>query len=170
MVPEGTPEAAQSFRGRVSQGDAVVAEKVAALYTSRDPAILESGEAARGAVTEAPDFGDLMGAHERAWALLWGRCRVEVGAAEPLLAARLHLFHVLQNASPHTADLDAGIPSRGWQEGYHGHIFWDELFVFPLLTFHIPALARALLLYRYRRLGEARRLARAVGLRGAMFP
>ena len=34
----------------------------------------------------------------------------------------------------------------------------------------IPVLTRALLLYRYRRLQEARRAARAAGHQGAMYP
>jgi trehalose/maltose hydrolase-like predicted phosphorylase len=87
------------------------------------------------------------------------------------LAVRLHLFHLLQTASSHSMELDAGIPARGWHgEGYRGHIFWDELFIFPLLNLHLPILARALLLYRYRRLDEARWAARQAGLRGAMYP
>ena len=168
---DGAPvEVAERFRGQVSEGTTVVIEKLAALYTSRDPAISESAEAAQQAVRRASGFEGLLEAHQRAWELLWGRCRVEIGAAEPLLAVRFNLFHILQTASLHTSDLDAGIPSRSWQEGYRGQIFWDELFVFPLLTFRIPALARELLLYRYRRLDEARHLAQKHGYRGAMFP
>jgi trehalose/maltose hydrolase-like predicted phosphorylase len=49
-------------------------------------------------------------------------------------------------------------------------VFWDELFVLPLLTTRFPSLARSLLLYRYRRLDRARRLARRAGHQGAMFP
>jgi len=46
-------------------------------------------------------------------------------------------------------ELDAGIPARGWHgEGYRGHIFWDELFIFPFLNLHLPILAGALLLYQ----------------------
>src|SRR5690606_40006167 len=37
--------------------------------------------------------------------------------------------------SPHTADLDVGMPARGLHgEAYRGHVFWDELFVFPFLN------------------------------------
>ena len=69
----------------------------------------------------------------------------------------LHIFHLLQTTSPHTIDLDVGVPARGWHgEAYRGHIFWDELFIFPLLNFRMPEITRALLMYRYRRLDEAR--------------
>jgi alpha,alpha-trehalase len=68
-------------------------------------------------------------------------------------------------------ELDAGVPARGWTgEAYRGHVFWDELFIVPFLSHRLPKLTRALLLYRWRRLPEARWAAREAGYRGAMFP
>ncbi|HEV2356667.1 MAG TPA: glycosyl hydrolase family 65 protein, partial [bacterium] len=55
-------------------------------------------------------------------------------------------------------------------EAYRGHVFWDELYVYPFLNFRMPEVTRELLLYRYRRLGEARDAAREAGFHGAMFP
>jgi trehalose/maltose hydrolase-like predicted phosphorylase len=49
-------------------------------------------------------------------------------------------------------------------------VFWDELYVYLFLNFRMPEVTRDLLLYRYRRLGEACAAAREAGLRGAMFP
>jgi alpha,alpha-trehalase len=73
--------------------------------------------------------------------------------------------------SKHTIDLDVGVPARGWHgEAYRGHIFWDELFIFPYLNLHLPDLTRALLLYRFRRLPEARWAAAREGLAGALYP
>ncbi|MGH3988299.1 MAG: glycosyl hydrolase family 65 protein, partial [Pseudonocardiaceae bacterium] len=67
--------------------------------------------------------------------------------------------------------LDVGIPARGLHgEAYRGHVFWDEIFVFPFLNLRMPELARALVLYRWRRLPQARVAAREAGFRGAMFP
>ena len=83
----------------------------------------------------------------------------------------LHIFHLLQTVSPHTAHLDVGVPARGWTgEAYRGHIFWDELFIFPFFNLQRPSLAAALLDYRYARLGVARAAAQAEGFAGAMFP
>jgi trehalose/maltose hydrolase-like predicted phosphorylase len=46
----------------------------------------------------------------------------------------------------HTLDLDVGVPARGWHgEAYRGHIFWDELFVFPLLNLRLHEITRTLL-------------------------
>ena len=83
---------------------------------------------------------------------------------------RLNMFHLLQAVSPNSIGLDIGVPPRGWTgEAYQGHIFWDELFIFPFLNYRIPEITRSLLMYRYRRLGEAR-AARSAGFQGAMFP
>jgi len=84
---------------------------------------------------------------------------------------RLNMFHLLQAVSPNTIGLDVGVPARGWTgEAYQGHIFWDELFIFPFLNYRMPEITRSLLMYRYRRLGEARAAARVAGFQGAMFP
>ena len=73
--------------------------------------------------------------------------------------------------SQKSVDLDVGVPARGLHgEAYHGHVFWDELFVFPYLTLNLPELTRSLLRYRHRRLPEARQAARDAGYEGAMFP
>ncbi|WAS92043.1 glycoside hydrolase family 65 protein [Nannocystis punicea] len=150
----------------------VTLEKIFALYARHDRAIREPLDAAMRAVGGALDFEAMLPAHARAWAELWDRFDVDVeGEQETTTALRLHLFHILQTVSPHTIGLDAGIPGRGWHgEGYRGHVFWDELFVFPVLAYRLPELARSLLLYRFRRLPAARAAAREAGLRGAMFP
>ena len=83
----------------------------------------------------------------------------------------LHVFHLLQSLSEHTASVDAGVPARGLHgEGYRGHVFWDELFVLPVLTAHLPWVSRSLIDYRWRRLDTARQAATKAGLTGAMFP
>ena len=50
-----------------------------------------------------------------------------------------------------------GVPARGLNgEAYRGHVFWDELYVYPFLNLRLPEITRELIMYRYRRLGEAR--------------
>ena len=152
----------------------VTVEKIVALHTSRDSASCEAGLEAKRTLGHAGDFDSLLAAHEIAWEHLWEDCDIELtdGAErDTKLKLRAHIFHLLQTASPHSIDLDVGIPARGWHgEAYRGHVFWDELFIFPFLSLRIPTLTRALLRYRYRRLPEARRAAREAGFQGAMFP
>jgi trehalose/maltose hydrolase-like predicted phosphorylase len=164
-------QVAEHIQVQVNRGERIAIEKVIALYTSRDPAISESTAAAQEAIQTTPSFAELFGAHQRAWERLWLRCDFDLDPVKYLEIARLHTFHLLQTVSPHTVDLDVGVPARGWTgEDYRGHIFWDETFVLSFLSCRFPAIVRAMLLYRYRRLGEARRLARQHGYRGAMFP
>ncbi|MGV9776678.1 glycoside hydrolase family 65 protein [Streptosporangium sp. NPDC003464] len=155
----------------VKAGEAVTVEKVVALYTSRDRAITESEAAARAAVVRAGGFSSLLKRHARAWDRLWQRAHVTAEDVEVQQILNLCLFHLLQTASPHLAELDAGLPARGLHgEAYRGHVFWDELFAFPFLAPRFPDITQALLRYRWRRLPEARWAARAVGHTGAMFP
>jgi alpha,alpha-trehalase len=157
-----------------AQNEALVIEKIVALYSSLDHAISESGLEAKRTIAVADRFEELFIAHRCAWSHLWEECDVSLEEhASPAtdLKIRFDIFHILQTVSPHTADRDVGVPARGWHgEGYRGHIFWDELFVFPFLNLRIPVLTRALLLYRYRRLEAARRAARELGYRGALYP
>jgi trehalose/maltose hydrolase-like predicted phosphorylase len=154
----------------VAARKAVVIEKTVAIVTSRDPTISEPVETALRTAQIAPSFSELRSAHQDAWTGLWQRSGIDIARGDVANATALHWFHVLQTVSPHSADLDVGFPPHGWQEGYHGQIFWDDVLVFPSLCVRFPSLARALLLYRYRRLEDARRAARSCGYRGAMFP
>ncbi|WP_259453719.1 glycoside hydrolase family 65 protein [Streptomyces ginkgonis] len=162
--------AAQRLTVPIGPKKPVTVEKTVALHTSKDRAISGPLEAALERVRHAGDFNTLLGSHAAAWERLWRRADVEApGEAGHIL--RLHLFHVLQTLSPHTADLDVGVPARGLHgEAYRGHVFWDELFVLPYLNLHFPEVSRALLTYRYRRLPQALRAARALGRDGARFP
>ena len=161
----------------VAAGETTRIEKVVALYTSRDQGISEPGLAARETVDDLPRFAELLTGHELAWQQLWRRFSSDWKIADgqdedhEQLVVKLHVFHLLQSVSINTEDLDVGVPARGWHgEGYRGHIFWDELFIFPLLNLRIPEITRALLRYRDRRLQRARRNAREAGFRGAMYP
>ena len=163
---------AQSWRAELHQGEALTVEKVVALHTSRDPAISEAGLAARSTVDDTGDFAELLEPHVLAWDLLWGRFDLPLaGQRQAELALRVHIFHLLQTVSPNTIGLDCGVPARGLHgEAYRGHVFWDELFIFPLLNLRLPVLTRSMLDYRFRRLAPARRAARREGRAGAMFP
>jgi len=157
----------------LEEGRPATVEKIVALYTSRDRAVSESRDDARLAVAGAEGFQGLFARHEGAWDSLWNRFDIQLDSANEWTETvlHLHIFHLLQTVSPHTVHLDVGVPARGWHgEAYRGHIFWDELFIFPFLNFQRPVLARAMLDYRHARIGAARAAARAAGYQGAMFP
>ena len=148
-------------------------EKIVSIRTSLDPAISEPQVNARRDLRFAGSFEELLEPHAMKWRHLWSIADISLENCddETQLILRLHIFHLLQTVSTNTIDRDVGVPARGWHgEAYRGHIFWDELFIFPTLLLRIPELCRSLLMYRYRRLEEARRNAAEEDREGAMYP
>ncbi|MGD2246155.1 MAG: glycosyl hydrolase family 65 protein [Candidatus Aminicenantes bacterium] len=165
------------FTANLEEGKSLSAEKVVSLHTSRDKGISECSLEAEKDVQRSGSFDELLRSHKLAWKHLWERFQIELDWTsasdrdDQELILNLYTFHLLQTSSYHTMDMDVGVPSRGWHgEAYRGHIFWDELFIFPLINLRIPQITQALLMYRYRRLGEAREAARQEGYTGAMYP
>jgi trehalose/maltose hydrolase-like predicted phosphorylase len=156
----------------VREGAPVRVEKLVVFSTSRDPATSDSLTKAGTWAGRSGDFEAELTRHRSAWEELWRVCDLQVQADhEVQRLLRLHTCHLLQVCSPHTADIDAGVPARGLNgEAYRGHVFWDELYVYPFLNYRMPEVTRGLLMYRYRRLDEARAAAHEAGFRGAMFP
>lgn len=163
---------AQDLAIDIAQQETITVDKLVTLFTSRDRAISEPSVEASEHLAGVPDFDEALRSHVLAWDHLWHRFELETEADQDTQRIlNLHVFHLLQTASKHTIDLDVGVPARGWHgEAYRGHIFWDELFIFPFLTLHMPDVTKALLQYRYRRLGQAMAAAKAAGHEGAMYP
>jgi trehalose/maltose hydrolase-like predicted phosphorylase len=156
----------------VGEGAPVRVEKTVAFYTSRDRAISEPLASAGNSVCKYPVFSDALHQHRQAWDELWELSDLSLTADLPVqLRLRLHASHVLQVCAGHVTEVDSGVVARGLNgEAYRGHIFWDELYLLLYLSRRLPRATRHLLLYRVRRLGEARRAAQAAGYRGAMYP
>jgi trehalose/maltose hydrolase-like predicted phosphorylase len=156
----------------VGQGTATRVEKMVTFFTSRDPAVSDTLVKAATSAARHTDFAATFERHTAAWDELWRVCDMRVSGNERVQQLlRLHIAHILQVCSRHTADLDAGLPARGLNgEAYRGHVFWDEIYALPFFNVRLPEVTRGLLMYRYRRIGEARAAAREAGLRGAMFP
>jgi len=157
-----------------AQGEHVTVQKTVALATSRDLASRAADIAAADWLADAGSFDGMLAQHVMTWAQLWARFPINLTGSPAdwmLKTLRLHIFHLLQTVSPNSIGRDVGIPARGLHgEAYRGHIFWDDMFVFPVLTVRLPELSRSLEGYRYHRLPAARRAARAAGYAGAMYP
>lgn len=163
---------AEEFFVDARKNKPVTFEKIVSFFTSRDVAISEPASDAVETLQRTGDFQELLVSHKAAWDHLWERCDIRVSDSDRTQRIlRLHIFHLLQTVSRNSIDLDTGVPARGWHgEAYRGHVFWDELFIFPFLNLRVPMLTRSLLLYRYRRLNQARVAAKEEGFRGALYP
>ena len=69
----------------IKQGETLVLEKLASLYTSRDHAISECGLEARKAIARAGRFDAVMADHVLAWEHLWRRFDVQYPAGRSRL-------------------------------------------------------------------------------------
>ena len=167
---------AEEFTIDLKQGETLILEKNATFYTSRDLAISECRVEAQQSIAHVGRFDTVMNEHQSTWNYLWRRFDLHIKTTHRLplnlpMLLRLNMFHLLQAVSPNSIGLDTGIPARAWTgEAYQGHIFWDEIFIFPFFNYRMPEITRSLLMYRYRRLKEARTAAAEAGYKGAMFP
>ena len=117
----------------MSVGDELTVEKVVTIFTGRDVATSEPAVDAQRWLSRLGRFAELRDGHVTEWAHLWERLSIEFeDFTDESRILRLHLLHLLQTVSPNSSDLDVGVPARGLHgEAYRGHIFWDELFIYP---------------------------------------
>ncbi|MEA2138194.1 MAG: alpha,alpha-trehalose phosphorylase, partial [Solirubrobacteraceae bacterium] len=103
-------------------------------------------------------------------AAFWEHSDIAIeGPGDIQQAVRYNLFQVRQASARVEGH---GIAAKGLTgRGYEGQYFWDtEIYVLPCLTYTQPHVARRLLHFRYEMLDAARRRARQLGHRGALFP
>lgn len=155
----------------VKRGQALPFAKHVSVFTSRETrrvrrSALAEVRAMRRVGTEA-----IVETQCRAWREAWACADVEIsGDRESQRAVRFSIFHLLSLSNEH--DEDVSIGAKGLHgDGYRGSAFWDtELFMLPFYIYTNPRAARALLMYRLRRLGAAKANAAKNGYRGAQFP
>ena len=162
----------QEFQMEAGQQQEVILEKLVAIYTSRDPGLEDPLEEAVNTLEGISSYEQEVNLSAGRWKEIWKQVDIKIeGDREAQKLVRLHLYHMMVTASPHHAGLDSGIPPRGLHgEAYRGHIFWDELYILPLYNIQFPEVVKSVLMYRYRRLDEARKYAETYGYEGAMFP
>ncbi|MDM8555535.1 HAD-IA family hydrolase [Desulfococcaceae bacterium HSG7] len=152
-------------------------EKIVSVFTSLDKGIDNPRRQAVKALSDDSDtgiksFDNVCTLHIRAWVRIWNKANILIdGDRFTQKVARLHTYHLMVSASCHNKTIDAGITARGLHgEACRGHVFWDEIYILPFYNYHFPQISKALLMYRYNRLDEARRYAFDNGCQGAMYP
>lgn len=103
------------------------------------------------------------------WAQWWDAWDMAVeGAPADQQAVRFNLFQ-LRQSFPEQPTLSIGANFLTGDK-YCGHVFWDtEMYIAPMALYTEPRLVKSLLEYRYGLLDRARKRARDVGNRGALF-
>jgi alpha,alpha-trehalose phosphorylase len=169
---------ADDERGKVvltvdaSAGTTIRIDKWAAYFTSRSVSTEQLADRCHRALDRALEDGwDAMAQAQAAWfGEFWQTADVRI-KGNPVIqqAVRWNLFQVAQAAARAEG---TGIPAKGLTgSGYEGHYFWDtEVYVMPFLTYAMPQAARNLLRFRHALLDHARRRAREVNQKGALFP
>ncbi len=157
---------------QVKEGQSLTLEKSVTIYTSRETGPGLSLQTARERLGQIDGFEKIYFMSTGKWEEIWKEADIRVTGdrfAQKML--RMHIYHLLVTASPHNVKLDAGIPARGLHgEAYRGHVFWDELYILNFFSLHFPDVVKSVLMYRYRRIGEARKYAKENGFTGAMYP
>ena len=156
----------------LSVGESVTVEKIVTVYTGRDVATSEPAVDAQRWLSRLGRFAELLTGTGCTGRICGSgfpsnsktSCRRIAHPATASAASAADRF--TQQCRPRCR----GAGSRAHGEAYRGHIFWDDLFIFPVLNLRLPTITRSLLVYRYRRLPEARHAAKAAGYAGAMFP
>lgn len=160
------------FEVDAEQGDTVSCEKIVGIYTSNDAGIDSPSQAVRELLNASGTFRNILEESSAKWHSIWEEIDIELnGDDRTQQILRVHAYNMMVCASFFNAEIDAAIPARGLHgEAYRGHVFWDEMFMFPFFNVHFPDISKSLLMYRYRRLNAARAYAKEYGYCGAMFP
>ena len=172
QIKTGRAKISELFRVEAKKGEEINLEKMVTIYTTMQNDSEEPIRDAVRAINDVEGFHDELKKSAEAWKAIWDRIDIKItGDRNAQRLLHLHQYHMMVTASPHHANLDAGIPPRGLHgEAYRGHIFWDELYILPFYNIHYPEVTKSTLFYRYNRLDEARKYAEEHGYDGAMFP
>ena len=171
---ESTDEANRVvFSVEAEQGEPIRLIKFLTYHTSRKVSVDEQMDRARRVLDRAmrQGFERLLSDQRQYLDDFWSRADVEVSGAHSRAqqCLRWDLFQLLQATA--RAD-ESGVPAKGLTgQAYEGHYFWDmEMYMIPFLIYTDPHSARNLLLFRYHLLEAARRRAREVSQKGALYP
>ena len=168
-----------SFTLAVPAGQALIMEKFANVYTSRDKEIegmtlaeLQAFALAALKEDEALGFDALAEDSAQCWEeKVWSRAPIRIeGPAFDQFMVRFAQYHMQLMTPAHDRRMNIGAKGLSG-EGYKGRTFWDtEIFLLPYFIFCMPEVARSLEEYRYLSLSGAHAKALHNSFTGAQFP
>lgn len=109
--------------------------------------------------------------HSEEWRKIWNDLGLRIkGDKTAERKLKFNIFHLLQLGDDEAEKLI--LPAKGLHGiGYRGHMFWDtEIFTLPFYVLVKPSVARAILMFRYATLEQAKDNARRNRYKGAQYP
>ncbi|MEQ9186298.1 MAG: family 65 glycosyl hydrolase domain-containing protein [Cryomorphaceae bacterium] len=168
--------AAVAVKKPFEQGDVFKVEKLVANCTSRDYPANELEERCHDAIAKAHATGSvgLASEHAQYWSETWKDCDIVIdGDVAAQQAIRFNIFHLYQTYTGHDPRLNIG-PKGFTGEKYGGSTYWDtEAYCLPFyMATTNQAVARTLLVYRYKHLPKAIENAEKLGFKdgAALYP
>lgn len=147
-------------------------EKVVSIFTSRDVEKQQLKSVSESLLKESLslNFKGRFNSHAKVWQDKWNDSNIEIqGDDEANNAVKFNIYHLLICANEHDYKANVGAKSLSG-EGYKGHIFWDtEIFLLPFYIYTQPETAKALIMYRYNTMQDAKQYAKENGCEGARF-
>jgi kojibiose phosphorylase len=163
---------AQEFSFTAKKGKSYQFNGYVSIYTSRELKRSPKIDCLNGVGTAMRrGLSDLLKGHIKAWDSRWRYSDIVI-EGDPLVqrAIRLDIYHLLIAAPKDDLDVSIGAKTLSG-EWYKGHVFWDtEIYMLPFFIYTQPKVARDFLMYRYRRLKQAKRRAETRGYKGALWP
>ena len=144
--------------------------KYVSIYTSMESK--NPLKKAQEKISQELNYNQLFLEHKNSWSKIWDDIDIFIkGDRLSQKIVRLNAYHLVISNSPISTKWDSGIYARGLTgECYRGHIFWDDVFIFPFYCMNFPLVAKNVLMYRVKRLDAAKRNAQEFNYDGVMFP
>ena len=159
----------QRIRFGVVKGRAYTVTKYVGVQDTEDSSATTTTAQQQAGDAATIGWHALLAGNRAAWAKMW-QGRIDI-AGNPTVATDVNASEFYLWSSTRS-DQDWSVSPAGLSSnGYDGHIFWDaETWMYPSLLAQHPELASAMEAYRFDRLPQAVKHARATGARGARFP
>ncbi|MFW6035063.1 MAG: glycoside hydrolase family 65 protein [Halothermotrichaceae bacterium] len=159
------------FRTRLEKDEEIILTKYTAFHTSMDiPDGLKDHMLLDLEKSVLYGYESILQDHQDYLKTYWDDVDIKIdGDTASQQAFRFNAYQLLQSTG---RDSYTNVPAKGLTgEYYEGHYFWDtEIYILPYFLYTKPEVARALLIYRYHILDQARQNAERVRLKGALFP
>ena len=161
------------FNMALGKGETICFTKIFSIHTSRHTSHRKLRNISTKELSRAKNIGfeGLLERHIDAWHKRWEAADVRIeGDRDIEKALRFNMYHLMIAGSETDENVSIGAKTLSGH-GYRGHVFWDtEIFILPFFIYTDPRIARNILLYRYHRMNEARKIAKDKGYKGVLFP